>query len=183
MCVKQPVKFEYRLGLGCGVTPAGSCRSLSKASTSSPGHTSAAQMQNYTKQHIIADAENTSRMQDNEAKPVSADKPSAGVKAATSPDRLPMIQLSPNAAYRPAKSPLQVKSQTRIPEVATPTFMTSRFGGSTTHREGSHTSPGMWQPASSSGSMTARGELRMPAFCTSDVGLPGCLSRLLFTCV
>ena len=137
-------------------------------------------MQSTINQRVIADTENCSRMQDNETKPFSADKPAAGVKAATSPDRVPMVQLSPNAAYRPAKTPLQTMPKIRVPEVATSTLMSSRFGGSTTHREGSHTSPGMWRPASGSGSLTARGEPRVPV-CSTLVSQAAC--QALAPCV
>ena len=88
-----------------------------------------------------------------------ADTPAAGGRVARTPDRIPMIQLSPNATHISSKAgPTNLAVKARVPEVFREAFPAYNLGGSTTHRGNHPAAPSPWHLGSGSGSMTARGE-------------------------
>ena len=106
------------------------------------------------------DGENVdARQQGDGAKQSPADMPAAGGRVARTPDRIPMIQLSPSATQLSTKSgPSNLAVRARVPEVSREAFSPYNLGGSTTHRGNHPAAPSPWHLGSGSGSMTARGE-------------------------
>lgn len=84
----------------------------------------------------------------------SADMPAAGGRVLRTPDRIPMIQLSPNSTRLQARSQHVVRANNSGSSAALSTY---NLGGSTTCRD-PPTAPNLRRPGSGSGSMTARGE-------------------------
>ena len=123
------------------------------------------------------DGENVgARQQSDETKQRPAEMPVAGGGVARTPDRVPMIQLSPNATQFSTKSGLSnLLVRARVPEVSREAYLAYNLGGSTTHRGNHPTAPSPWHLGSSSGSMTARGEtpplsfLMAPLICSMSL--------------
>ena len=115
-------------------------------------------MHHHAQQRELSGLESGSKQQENQPDVNFADTASANNQEARSPERAPMIQLSPNAVNSPAQgsSPLVFKVQK--PAASNAALLASKFGGSTTHRDGRQTPPMVWQPGSGSGCMTARGK-------------------------
>ena len=100
-----------------------------------------------------------------------ADMPAAGGRVAT-PDRIPMIQLSPNATHLSTKSgPSHLAIRARVPEVSGKASPACKLGGSTTHRGNHPAAPSPWHLGSGSGSMTARGENLSLSYLTTQTSL------------
>ena len=97
--------------------------------------------------------------QGDETKENAAVVPAAGIRLARTPDRIPMIHLSPNATQPPAKHMSHLNVRARVPEVTSEAFPAYNLGSNTTCRNSHQAAPSRWRPGSSSGSMTARGEL------------------------
>ena len=85
-----------------------------------------------------------------------ADVPSVGERVLKTPDRIPMIQLSPNSTRLQAKALSHHVVRANNSELSNPARSTYSVGGSTTYR-GPPTAPNLRRPATGSGSMTARG--------------------------
>ena len=84
-----------------------------------------------------------------------------GARVARTPDRTPMIQLSPNATQLSTKSgPSNLALRARVPEVSREAVSAYNLGGSTTHRGNHPSASSPWHLGSGSGSMTARGKTR-----------------------
>lgn len=103
------------------------------------------------------DGENSgTKQQGYGAKRNFADVQSAGERVLKTPDRIPMIQLSPNSTRLQAKALSHHVGRANNSELSNAALSTYSLGGSTTYR-GPPTAPNLRRPASGSGSMTARG--------------------------
>ena len=120
----------------------------------------AIEMERQVYQTTGLDGENFgARLQDAGTKQTPADLPAAGGRVARTPDRIPMIQLSPNATQLSTKSgPSNLAVSSRAPEVFREACSAYNLAGSTTHRGNHPAASSRWHLGSGSGSMTARGE-------------------------